>query len=280
MDIAAIIAAVVAVAGALVNAIYTKRVDRKIAEEKKAETAAQIAARYRDPLLRASFDLQSRMYNIVKQEFIETYHVDERPDTREYARENTLFVLADYLGWVEILRREVRFLDLGETEQNQLWINSQTTVRKVLQADDFDAVLQVLHGQQRAIGEVMIEPAEDAAGGAARLQTIGYAEFVKRRRDDKDFARWFERLAEDVALLAAEPARHTDRLVALQRALIDLIDCLDPGCARLPKAERGKLPEPKAALESAQKPALEAAPAPAELSPPRARSAPPAPPAA
>ena len=45
--------------------------------------------------------------------FIETYYVDDRPDDKEYARENTLFVLAEYLGWAEILRREVRFLDVG-----------------------------------------------------------------------------------------------------------------------------------------------------------------------
>lgn len=235
--------ALIAVLGTLGNAYYTNRVAQKIAEQTKADTAAQIAARYRDPLLRASFDLQSRMYNIVEHGFIEKYYGDERPDTTEYACENTLFVLAEYLGWVEILRREVRFLDLGKQDRNEVWANSQVRVRKVLQAEQHDGVLQVMNGQQRAIGEVMIEEAGDGPDGTSRQQTIGYAEFVARRRADAQFSRWFERLEQDIALLAREPGHHHDRLIALQRALIDMIDCLDPEYERLPKAERGKLPE-------------------------------------
>jgi hypothetical protein len=152
-------------------------------------------------------------------------------------------VLAEYLGWVEILRNEVRFLDLGAGDRNEVWANSQARVRQVLQADEYDGVLQVMNGQQRAIGEVMIEQAGEGSGGTALQQTIGYADFVARRREDAQFSRWFARLEQDIALLAREPGRHTDRLIALQRALIDMIDCLDPEYERLPKAERGKLPE-------------------------------------
>lgn len=210
----------------------------------KAEAVEELLKRYRDPLLRASFDLQSRMYNIVKRSFIETHHVDERPEAKEYARENTLFVLAEFLGWVEILRREVRFLDLGVQKQNQLWVERLRVVRNTLQFDTYSDVLQIMNGHQRAIGEVMIEPVDEPDEGAPRCDTIGYAAFVARRRSDPDFARWFDRLADDIALLGTEPGGHTDRLVALQRALIDLMAFLDPDCERLPASERSKLPLP------------------------------------
>ena len=244
MDVA-IWVALVGIAGTLVNAAYTRRVSAKVAERDrertKAEEVEQLFRRYRDPLLRASFDLQSRMYNIIAQRFMETYHVDDRPDAQEYARENTLFVLAEFLGWVEILRREVRFLDVGVEARNRTWTEHLKDVRNALQSNRFDPVLQVLNGQQRAIGEVMIVPVESPHDGSPRLETMGYAAFVLKRRDDTDFARWFDRLGRDVALLSREPGRHTDPLVSLQRALIDLLDFLDPDCERLPKSERGKL---------------------------------------
>jgi hypothetical protein len=40
-------------------------------------------SRYRDPLLRAAFDLQSRLYNIVELDFLAKHCTDEDPDARE-----------------------------------------------------------------------------------------------------------------------------------------------------------------------------------------------------
>jgi hypothetical protein len=85
----------------------------------KAEDAAALMARYRDPLLRAAFDLQSRLYNILEQDFLRAYYRHRDAHVREYACENTLYVLAEYLGWVEIVRREVSFLDLGDEHRSR-----------------------------------------------------------------------------------------------------------------------------------------------------------------
>lgn len=254
-----VLVALIGVGGALASAMYSNRVasrsqklaaelaereEERARERTKAEDIALLVQRYRDPFLRTSFELQSRMYDIVAQRFMETYYDDERPDTTEYARENTLYVLAEYLGWSEVVRGEVRFLDLGDNNLNQAWVACQLAVRAVLQSDDFDPVFQVMHGQQRAIGEVMVMPVEDRSEGGPRQETIGYSEFVRRRRDDPDFARWFHRLADDTALLAREPGRHVDRLVALQHALIDIIDFLDPQGERLPKSALRRLELP------------------------------------
>jgi hypothetical protein len=265
----AIVVALVGIGGTLVNVTYTSLVaargqrlktefDERVRERErleaqrdrertKAETVESIVKRYRDPLLRASFDLQSRVYNIVRRRFIATYYGDERRDTTEYARENTLFVIAEFLGWVEILRREVRFLDLGVETRNQEWVNHLAAVRNVLQHDRGGPVFQIMNGQQRAIGEVMIEPVAEPDETSPRQETIGYAAFVVRRREHPDFAHWFDPLADDIALLAREPDRHLGRLIALQHALVDLMEFLDPDCVRLPASERTKLPLPGAA---------------------------------
>jgi hypothetical protein len=197
---------------------------------------------YRDPLLRAAFDLQSRLYNIVEQSFLTDYYSSEDAEARHYACENTLYVIAEYLGWVEILRREVRFLDLGDELSNRKWVLHLDAIRHTLLTDDYDdPTLRLFNGQQRAIGEIMAEPAASSAqGGEGRLQCIGYAAFVARQ-SKPEFARWFAQLRIDVGVLASEPEGHLDRLVALQHQLVELIDFLDPEHTRLPPYDREKL---------------------------------------
>jgi hypothetical protein len=126
----ALISAAAAVLAALLTVVVSARTTRVTAElqdklerqrhqASKEELLEQVMSRYREPLVRAAFDLQSRIYNIVKQAFLVRYLRQGRPDEQEYACRNTVFVVAEYLGWVEILRRGVQFLDLGDVERNR-----------------------------------------------------------------------------------------------------------------------------------------------------------------
>jgi hypothetical protein len=244
MDIAAIVLALLAGALSLLNSVYTTRVASRLEDERQAKSKAallaELMARYRDPLLQASFDLQSRIYNIVAQGFLQTHYCNGTESTREYARENTLYVLADYLGWVEILRREVRFLDLGDEVANRAWTARLVAVRTTLLSDRFPPRFRVFNGQQRAIGEIMIAAGADRD---ARPETLGYAGFLARQQDPA-FDRWFVDLRADLDALANEPAAgHEERLVALQHALVELIDILDPKQVRIPGSERRRLAE-------------------------------------
>lgn len=72
----------------------------------------QLLSRYRDPLLLAAYDLQSRLYNIVVRDFVDLLQKGDQ-DQQTYAVDSTLFVIAQSLGWVEALRRGVQYLDLG-----------------------------------------------------------------------------------------------------------------------------------------------------------------------
>jgi hypothetical protein len=244
VDIAAIVVAVVAGGVSLLSAIYTTRLANRLELERhertKAELLDELMDRYREPLLQASFDLQSRIYNIAAQGFLTEHYLNGNEAAREYARENTLYVLAEYLGWVEVLRREVRFLDLGDEAANRDWTTRLRAVNKTLLIDTYSPRFRLFAGQQRAIGEIMVSSVSGPDGD--RPGTLGYAAFL-RKQEDPQFDRWFAQLREDVDVIAREPGGDDHRrLRALQRALVDLIDFLDPGHIRFDAAERQRLP--------------------------------------
>ncbi|PTH87716.1 hypothetical protein C9J60_12385 [Streptomyces sp. A244] len=185
-------------------------------------------SRFRDPLLWAAFDFQSRLFNIVDGAFLRVYF--SAPHDREYAIRSTLHVLAEYLGWVEILRRRIFFLDLGNKEANRRIVALLTRIGTVLNGDGYpDRHFQLFRSDQRAIGELVIKGSKD--------DCMGYAEFCERLESDPEFANWFVRLSNSITELAVLPGRHP-RLVDLQVALMDLIDFLDPEQERFPQKRR------------------------------------------
>jgi hypothetical protein len=246
--VVALISAVVAllsVALSIWSARSTARLQDELEQRRhqasKDELVEQIMSRYRDPLLRAAFDLQSRIYNIVRQQFLVRYLQQGDPASQEYACHNTMFVLAEYLGWVEILRRGVQFLDLGDVRRNRLLVERLEAIGTILSTDrQFQgAVPRMFRGQQRAVGELMMDPGQ--AAEAAAGQCIGYAAFTTRLQQEASFARWFKPLEGDIRELAASPSPDHRRLVALQHALLDLIDFLDDPPARFPQEYRARL---------------------------------------
>ena len=233
-----------AAAISLLSARSVARLNSELEERRRARTkeeqAAELRARYRDPLLGAAFDLQSRLYNIVAKDFLVRYCGEQDQTSRTYAVENTLHVLAEYLGWVEILRREIRFLDLGGELANRQWVTTLEGVRDAFARDDIDPALRIFRGDQRAIGELMT-----VTGEGGRRECRGYAGFA-RERQRPEFSRWFESLEADIKLLAREPTQHLERPVLLQHALVDVVELLDPKCARFSAERRTRLDAPAA----------------------------------
>ena len=116
------IAAIIAVISAIISVYGQNRIARltdrltkqREAESREAQTAA-LMSKYRNPLLRSAIDFQSRLCNIHQQDFLKRFY-QQSPSAESYAIHNTLYVVVEYLGWVEILRREIQFLDLGDLE--------------------------------------------------------------------------------------------------------------------------------------------------------------------
>ncbi|WP_326723345.1 MULTISPECIES: hypothetical protein [unclassified Streptomyces] len=213
--------------------LLSAELDRQASDQGRLAERQDVMSRHRDPLLWAAYDLQSRLYNIVDRDFLRIYYAGRTDRDRAYARRSTLHVLAEYLGQVEILRRRIQFLDLGNRRDNRLLVWHFTKIGNVLNNDGYaDRHFQVFRSDQRAMGEVVIRDDGDSC--------LGYAEFCQRLESDPEFATWFEPLVESIHELAATESPHL-RLVRLQVALMDLIDFLDPEADRFPDHRRGRL---------------------------------------
>ena len=246
--IPAVIIASLSAAVAVISAWMTRKnlrlqyeLELKNAAATKQELEDELMSRYREPLVRSAFELQSRIFNIVEQEFLVKYGRDGPEDEQEYAVSSTLYVLAEYLGWVEILRREVQFLDLGDIERNRLLVARLEAITDAFASDKIAGRdFRVFRFVQRAIGEVMVLT-ETVAGERSPVRCIGYTQFVGQLGAEKEFARWFRGLGEDIERRKEPSAAGVERLVRLQHALVDLIRFLDDPPARFITAQCSKI---------------------------------------
>ena len=210
--IIAIISAVISIYGQTRIARLTDRLTKqREAESREAQTAA-LMSKYRNPLLRSAIDLQSRLYNIHQQNFLECLY-ERSPDAQNYRIYNTLYVVAEYLSWVEILRREIQFLDLGDLELNRCLSELLVNINKAFGArSKLGGTFQLFNGEQRAIGEIMTVPRSSSE--MIGYDCIGYATFVKKM-SDPEFAGWFTKLREDIDVMATVQEVKANRLVLI-----------------------------------------------------------------
>ena len=221
------------------------------------DEATRILRQFRDPLLAAAFDLQSRLYNIVLLRFLERYWLQGTEEEREYALWSTLWLFGQYVGWVEIIRRELQFLDLGSNERNRVLQRRIGDITEALASDATSETFVMYRSEQRGVGEFMVSEQEDKD---ARPVCLNYSRFVTElekamatvgkdpaagRTTQPPHAAWAIRFRGDLddAAEYGEDGADVDRLIAVQRRLIDLIDHLDPDRVRYPDLDhRGKLP--------------------------------------
>ena len=232
-------------AGATVAAViygpaWKDRVDARRASRQRSE---HLLARYSEPLARAAFDLQSRLYNMYRQGFLTASSIPE-----PYRRMSTLWLYGQFLAWIEIVRREVQVIDFGDVRRTAELQRHLFDVVDIVASDSIpDAGFRIFRADQRAIGEGMVT--ERSTGELRRSDSLGYAEFVHRMETDPAFARWFAGLDGDITALVNGKSLGT-RVVLTQRALVDLINFLDPDWIRFPDPnERGKLPLPSGVMD-------------------------------
>jgi hypothetical protein len=258
---AAVVAAVVApVLTAAIGAFSAWQVSAWKYHREAADKATVTLQQNRDPLLRAIFDLQSRLYNIAAKEFFARYWSRDDDEQRRYARVSTLWLFGQYLGRTEILRREVQYLDLGSRATNREVQRRLNDVSSALASDAIgrENTFILYRSDQRAVGEFMVI-ARDTEGGK-RPDCLGYSEFIeafagleRRAAEGQPEAQespvldWARRFTTEIELIAdAELSIGLQkRLVRVQRRLINLLDLLDPERLRYPNPDlRGKLPWP------------------------------------
>jgi len=260
--IVAVISAVVAVLSILLSAraarstagLQARLHDESELRRKQADKAEQlelVVARYRDPIMSAAFELQSRIYNLVIDGF-SGYIANGRPEEQDYAVRSTVFVVAQYLAWAEALRRGVQFLDLGDLKRNQDLASRLEAIRHAFATDrNMGPAFRIFRVDQRAIGELMLENTTELDAAGAQWQCTGYASFCSRLANDEAFASWFARLENDVLQPGMDIGPASPRLVRLQHSLIDLLDFLDGHAVRFPVNLRSKIAERPSLLQRA-----------------------------
>ena len=249
MDTEAIVglaSAGLALGGAVASGLFSGRANRQAHElerqrriETEVEAAERILEQYRDPLLDAAQTLQSRLFNIVEQDYLGRYLNCGDPAEEAYAREYTLFAIAEYLCWAEIVRRELRFLDLGDVPRNRQLLAHLAQIQLTFQTDRVDSPFKVFRGRQRAIAELTMVPT--GATGGPRTECMGFASFSRRLNTDAEFRSWLAPLYQDVDRVAQSDRAGNVRLVRLQRDLIDMIDFLDPSAVRIISNHRKRM---------------------------------------
>lgn len=201
-------------------------------DRERAVRATEVLDRYRGPLLDAAWDLGHRI------DILRNYRPVGRPGSEPPAPgggglpddlvRSTLFRLAQYLAWHEVLRRKVQFLQYSATSETRSTFDCLETVRRVFTSDDVDPRFHVSREEQRAIGECMITA--DGEG------CIGYDEFT--RCYEARFERWLRSFATG---LGSSDVGSDQRLSMLQTGLGDLVDRLDQE-RRYPPSWRARSP--------------------------------------
>jgi hypothetical protein len=228
----AIVAAGIAIWGQFKNS----RLNHAFEKSKLQAESEKNVARYSEPLVRAAADLQSRLFNIAALNFVECFIVNGSPRERSYGISNTAFLFAQFFAWTEATRQEIQFIKLDGHEQTRKLSELQSNIYSILQTDRYAPEFRVFAGEQRAIGERML------VQGAAGLKCMGYGEFISKEGFPDDPL--LKALHEDVVSLATKSAVTIPRFIALQNALVELMDFLDPEYLRFPKAERSKYSPP------------------------------------
>lgn len=241
--LATIVAVLISTTGALVSVA----ISRRAAREERLSAAEELTKKFREPLLQASFNLETRIYNIVELNFFDLFlGADSTDSEKEYAVLHTMHVFAQYFCWLEIMRREAQFIDPRSDQVNRAAAARIEAVRDTF-SDSIniqEKCFRLFRGEQRALGEMMLVPTQVSTPGAPRWECMGYAPFV-HALEDKQMARWFRRLREDIEEFAENPTNRDGRLRLIQRHLMDFIDILDPDARRVPMQLRKRLAAPQ-----------------------------------
>lgn len=202
------------------------------AKSTRLDETEVLIAKYRDPLVFAALDLQSRLYSIV----IGGYPLSWRGDADDRKEKNlyryTTFLVGRYLSWTYIFRRQAQFLHMRTHKDSKL-----TKTMDLIEftfsytMEERGSPFCLWRGEQMAIGELMTRKEEDG-----EQFCLGYAEFhSKLDNTNDDFKSWFDSLEADIDKLADAwmasrqlPDLPDQRLRQLQHLLIDLITILDP----------------------------------------------------
>ena len=176
VDVAAIVITVISFVGTVV-AVCVTAWSTYFSDERKRQTEAEkLVAKYRDPLLLACQDLQSRLFNITDMGI--TIYFRDGGEKKDNWLLYTAFLVGQYLSWTYILRRRAQFLRFSTDKANRDLMKVLAEIAFEFSSDKYPAEgapFMLWRGKQMAIGEIMTVP------DSSELFCIGYAAFNQKR---------------------------------------------------------------------------------------------------
>jgi len=208
----AFVLALIALAGSILSAALTVFGVPALQARSDARKALD---NYREPLLSAAYELQSRIYNILRLKFVEKFIAEDGGSKRDAGINSTLYVFAQFFGWREIIRREVQYLRFPRYGQTRKAAGLLRAIDETFLDSSYGPQLMIWRVEQRGLGELMI------ATTNGKMSCLGYASFL-----DKCQAMnlWLEPLKHDLEHLDHDGRK---RLINLQHQLLDLVKQLD-----------------------------------------------------
>lgn len=187
-------------------------------EEDRSLKAREVLDRYRPPLLAAAVSLARRIDNIRHRSFLVYLGADEH--RARVALHSILYRFAAYLGWRELLSRELTYLDFEDSGQTKEVLGLLDDVRAKMSSSRFDVVenqprLMLWTDEQTAIGGLML-------GTAGAPGVVGFETFFEHY-DDK-FSPWLESFADDLKRPGVEGSTRLREIAAVLDELIETLD--------------------------------------------------------
>lgn len=216
---AAIVIALIALAGSLVSTLAT--VFGAPAFQTRRE-AKKVLETYREPLLAAAYELQARLHNILRNNFVDDYIIGNKAGRQDAALQSTLYVFAQFFAWREIIRREIQFLRFDRNEETREVSRLLRDISETFLDDAFGPAFMIWRVEQRGLGERMITSPSD------RPSCIGYASFIEQR---PAMGSWLNPIEQD---LKEQMEGSRKRLTDIQHLLVDLVRMLDKEQTRYP----------------------------------------------
>jgi len=241
-----VLAAVVSTLGSILGTIIKEFfLARSLERWRESRTLLAVFRKYRDPIILAGDELARRLSDIcedypptfLRSEILDVQQVpfevnsSEDPHFLRYRLVSTVYRLCAFLGWLELYRQDLTFLDTGHHGANSRLQGALDLIRSDLadgqlnEAHDFGAWRDrlIFREEQRAIGEGMI------TGTVNPRTIIGYKGFVALfdeacQADSPDPRLWWLILARNFFLdLEASMDFRKERLKLMRTHIPDVV---------------------------------------------------------
>lgn len=227
IDVVSIIIAILALIGTVASAGATIWFGFYSDNRRRLSESEKVLAKYRDPLLLAAQDLQSRLYHITQCGFVLGTSGGGKGENPVHTVQYTSFLVGQYFAWIYILRHEAQFLRFDTSSNTRAVTKLLNNIAFTFATDTFttedpyfcNLPCMLWRGEQRALGEEMV------INDNNQLYCMGFAAFHKKWEEDPSFQAWFQPIVDG---LGPEGATRDLRFRRLQHILVDLVHVLDP----------------------------------------------------